>query len=70
MSYTIADGLELSDEQRSFIELAKDFADQEIRPRARAVDEADTEAPMDLWKKATEVGLVSYMLPSEYGGGA
>lgn len=69
MSRDVTDGIELSDEQREFVALAKEFAQKEIRPRARAVDEADTEAPMDLWSKAAEVGLASYMLPAEYGGG-
>jgi len=67
--YELTDGIELTDEQREFVALARDFARNEIRPRAREVDEADTEAPMDLWYKAAEVGLTSYMLPAEYGGG-
>ncbi|HLU73033.1 MAG TPA: acyl-CoA dehydrogenase family protein [Nonomuraea sp.] len=69
MSYDLTDGIELTDEQREFVALARDFARNEIRPRARAVDEADVEAPMDLWAKAAEIGLTAYMLPSEYGGG-
>ncbi|ACY96051.1 acyl-CoA dehydrogenase family protein [Thermomonospora curvata] len=69
MFYELTDGIELTDEQREFVALARDFARNEIRPRAREVDEADTEAPMDLWYKAAEVGLTSYMLPAEYGGG-
>lgn len=69
MFYELTDGIELTDEQREFVALARDFARNEIRPRSRAVDEADTEAPMDLWYKAAEVGLTSYMLPAEYGGG-
>lgn len=69
MSYDVTDGIELSDEQREFVDLARDFARNEIRPRSRAIDEADTEAPMDLWAKAAEIGLAAYMLPSEYGGG-
>lgn len=69
MNHTIRDGIELSDEQREFIALARDFAEREIRPRAREVDEADTESPLDLWTKAARIGLASYMLPSEYGGG-
>ncbi|MEU8797510.1 acyl-CoA dehydrogenase family protein [Spirillospora sp. NPDC048819] len=69
MSYDLTDGIELSDEQREFVALARDFARNEIRPRSRAIDEADTEAPMDLWAKAAEIGLAAYMLPTEYGGG-
>ncbi|SNT38800.1 Acyl-CoA dehydrogenase [Actinomadura meyerae] len=69
MSFDLTDGIALSDEQREFVTLARDFARNEIRPRSRAIDEADTEAPMDLWAKAAEIGLAAYMLPAEYGGG-
>jgi acyl-CoA dehydrogenase len=69
MPRTVRDGLELTEDQRGFIALARDFAMREIRPRARAVDEADTESPMDLWTKAAALGLTSFMLPAEYGGG-
>ncbi|MET8352125.1 acyl-CoA dehydrogenase family protein [Micromonospora sp. NPDC005206] len=69
MTRSIRDGIELSEEQREFVALARDFAEREIRPRAREVDEADTESPLDLWAKAARVGLASYMLPAEYGGG-
>jgi acyl-CoA dehydrogenase len=69
MTRPIRDGLDLTDEQREFVALARDFAAREIRPRARAVDEADTESPLDLWDEAARVGLSSYMLPAEHGGG-
>jgi len=69
MTHVVRDGIDLTREQRDFVALARDFARQEIRPRARAVDEADTESPLDLWQLAAEVGLTSYMLPAEHGGG-
>lgn len=69
MTYTIRDGIDLTEDQREFVALARDFAVNEIRPRAQEVDEADTESPLDLWSKAAKIGLASYMLPSEYGGG-
>jgi acyl-CoA dehydrogenase len=69
MTRTIRDGIELSEEQREFVALAREFAQREIRPRAREVDEADIESPLDLWGKSARVGLASYMLPAEYGGG-
>jgi acyl-CoA dehydrogenase len=59
----------LTDEQHAIIELVRTFAEREIRPIARAVDEADTEVPWDIWRKATEVGITAFMLPEEYGGG-
>lgn len=69
MVYTVTDGLELTAKQTEFVALAREFAAREIRPRAMAVDEADTQSPLDLWRKAADIGLSSYMLPEEYGGG-
>jgi acyl-CoA dehydrogenase len=59
----------LSPEQRDIVELTRAFAREEIRPRAREVDEADVETPWDLWRKAAKVGITGFMLPEEYGGG-
>ncbi|SES01306.1 Acyl-CoA dehydrogenase [Lentzea xinjiangensis] len=69
MGRTVRDGLRLTAEQQQFVELARDFAAREIRPRARAVDEADTESPLDVWEKAAELGLTSFMIPEKFGGG-
>jgi acyl-CoA dehydrogenase len=69
MTRSLRDGIDLTEEQQEFIALARDFAEREIRPRSREIDEADTESPLDLWAKAARVGLSSYMLPAEYGGG-
>lgn len=59
----------LTDEQRQIVQLCKDFAAREIRPRAREVDEADVVTPVDIFQKAAEVGITDFMLPAEYGGG-
>jgi acyl-CoA dehydrogenase len=69
MTRTIRDGRALTDEQREFVALARDFARDQIRPRAEAVAEADVESPLDLWKSAAAIGLCQLMLPEEYGGG-
>jgi acyl-CoA dehydrogenase len=69
MPRVLRDALDLTDEQRGFIRLARDFAEREIRPRAVEVDEADFESPMDLWESAAKIGLTHLMLPEEYGGG-
>ncbi|USX55431.1 acyl-CoA dehydrogenase family protein [Lentzea sp. HUAS12] len=69
MGRTVRDGLRLTAEQHQLVELAGRFAAEEIRPRARAVDEADVESPLDLWEKASALGLTSFMLPAEVGGG-
>lgn len=59
----------LTDEQKQIIELCRNFAEQEIRPRGRDVDEADVVTPVDIFGKAAEVGITDFMLPSQYGGG-
>jgi len=59
----------LSEEQQAIVELTRSFAEREIRPLARAVDDADIETPWALWRKAAGVGLTGFMLPEEYGGG-
>lgn len=69
MPYPVRDALGLSAEQHDFIRLARDFAAAEIRPRARAVDDAQTESPLDLWDKAARTGLAAFMIPAEFGGG-
>ena len=69
MSRTTRDALTRSDEQLAIIELARDFAAKDIRPRARAVDDASIESPLDLWRKAAGIGMASFMIPSEFGGG-
>lgn len=69
MGRTVRDGLRLTAEQDQFVELARDFAAREIRPRGRAVDEADVESPLDVWDKASALGLTSFMLPEKVGGG-
>lgn len=59
----------LTDEQRQIVELCRDFAAKEIRPRGREVDEADTVTPVDIFAKAAAVGITDFMIPEEYGGG-
>jgi acyl-CoA dehydrogenase len=66
---TMTNLVELTDEQREIQSMCRDFAANEIRPISLAVDEADTEVPWDVWRKAAKLGLTSFMLPGEYGGG-
>jgi acyl-CoA dehydrogenase len=69
MSGMAQDVVDLTAEQREIRDVCRDFAAREIRPISQAVDEADTEMPWEVWYKAAELGLTSFMLPSEYGGG-
>jgi alkylation response protein AidB-like acyl-CoA dehydrogenase len=59
---------ELTDEQREIQRVCRDFAAREIRPISLAVDEADVEVPMEIWRLAAGLGLTSFMLPEAYGG--
>lgn len=59
----------LTDEQRDIVELCRQFAAEQIRPRGREVDEADVESPLDVFRAAAKVGITDFMLPEEYGGG-
>jgi alkylation response protein AidB-like acyl-CoA dehydrogenase len=69
MKEIVHEPFELTPEQREIQELCRSFAEREIRPVAAAVDEADTETPWEVWYKAAGLGLTSFMLPEEYGGG-
>jgi acyl-CoA dehydrogenase len=57
----------LTDEQKALRELARDFADKEIRPKEAEYDEA-MRHPADVIGKAHEVGLMNLHVPEEYGG--
>jgi alkylation response protein AidB-like acyl-CoA dehydrogenase len=61
--------LELTPEQREIQRVCRDFAAREIRPVSLEVDAADVEVPWRVWYKAAEIGLTSFMLPEELGGG-
>ena len=61
--------LPLTEEQEEIRRTCRDFAAREIRPNSLQVDAADGEVPLDVWRKAASLGLTSFMLPSEYGGG-
>ena len=58
----------LTEEQAAIRELCRTFAVNEVRPIAAHIDEADHEMAWALWKKATELGLTTFMLPKDVGG--
>jgi alkylation response protein AidB-like acyl-CoA dehydrogenase len=55
-------------EQRELQRLAHEFAERELRPIAAEWDERE-DAPPDLLAEAARLGLASYAIPREYGGG-
>jgi butyryl-CoA dehydrogenase len=59
--------LELSEEQRLLWQSVREFADAELKPRAREIDETGC-FPRDIFKKAAEMGLTGVALPENYGG--
>jgi alkylation response protein AidB-like acyl-CoA dehydrogenase len=58
----------LTDEQRELQALAHEFAARELRPIAGECDRSDT-FPLGLLPKAAALGLTSYAVPREFGGG-
>jgi acyl-CoA dehydrogenase len=60
---------EITPEQEEIRRVCRDFAANEIRPVSLEVDEADTELPREVWSRAAAIGLTSFMLPEELGGG-
>jgi len=60
---------DLSPEQEEIRRVCRDFAAREIRPISAAVDEADVETPWEIFHKAAALGLTSFMLPEDLGGG-
>lgn len=58
---------ELSDDQRSYQELARKFTKDNITPVARHYDET-MEYPWEVIKKAHEVGLLNTHVPEAFGG--
>ena len=57
----------LTEEQKALRDLARDFAEKEIRPKAAEYDEHSTH-PVDIIEKAHGVGLMNPHVPEEYGG--
>jgi acyl-CoA dehydrogenase len=57
----------LSDEQKALRELAREFAEKEIRPKAAEYDENQTHAA-DVIAKAHELGLMNLHVPESFGG--
>ncbi len=59
---------ELTDDQRMLQELARDFANEEIKPNASHWDK-ESIYPKEAIDKANELGLLTLKIPEKYGGG-
>jgi butyryl-CoA dehydrogenase len=58
---------ELTEEQRMFRRMVRDFSEKEIAPRAEEIDETDR-FPDDLFRRMGELGILGLPFPEEYGG--
>ena len=58
---------ELSDEQKLIRHTAREFVRSEILPVATACDR-EARFPMEVYRKARELGLVNMTVPTEFGG--
>jgi alkylation response protein AidB-like acyl-CoA dehydrogenase len=58
---------DLTDEQQNIQRLARDFAQQEVKPVAEELDRTKN-FPYDIVKKLGELGLMGMPYPEEYGG--
>jgi short-chain 2-methylacyl-CoA dehydrogenase len=59
---------DLSDEQRAIQDLAREFADGEVRPVAEELDR-EKRFPYEIVAKLGELGLMGIPYPEEFGGG-
>jgi alkylation response protein AidB-like acyl-CoA dehydrogenase len=67
MSNTTPLNFELTESQRMIQQMARDFAEKEIKPHVLKFDEAQ-EFPLDIVKKMGEMGFLGAMIPTEFGG--
>ena len=58
---------ELSEEQELLLRTARDFAKNEVLPRAAEIDR-EHRHPTELVKRMAELGLLGIAVPEEYGG--
>ncbi len=59
--------LELTEEQMLLRQTVREFAEAEVRPRARVIDE-NGQFPRDTFRQAAELGLTAVALPEDAGG--
>jgi len=59
--------LDLSEEQQLLQKSVREFAEAEVKPHAKEIDETGR-FPLDTFKKAAELGLTAVAVPENYGG--
>jgi len=58
---------DLSDDERAFRDVVREFAEEKIRPQVRAMDEAQ-KIPRDLIDSCFELGVMGVEIPEAHGG--
>jgi alkylation response protein AidB-like acyl-CoA dehydrogenase len=58
---------QLTEDQKAIKQVARDFAESEIRPHVMEWDESQ-HFPMEAFAKMAELGFLGIMVPTEYGG--
>ena len=58
---------QINDDTDALRDSVKRMCDDELAPRAAAIDH-DNAFPMDMWKKLGDLGLLGISVPEEYGG--
>lgn len=58
----------LTEEEQMLQNLARDFADKELMPRAKEVDDKETFS-WETWKGMSDLGLTGISIDTKYGGG-
>ena len=58
---------DITENQLMIEQMVKDFAEKEIRPNVMKWDESQ-DFPVDLFRKAGELGLMGVLVPEEFGG--
>jgi len=59
--------LDLTEEQQLLLRSVREFAEAEVKPHAKEIDETGR-FPLDTFKKAAELGLTGIAIPENYGG--
>ena len=59
--------LELTEEQKLLQQTVREFAESEVKPLAKELDETGR-FPRETFRKAAELGLTAVALPEAYGG--
>lgn len=60
--------LQYTEEQKEFIKMVKDFADEDLKPKVIQKYDELGECPVELFKPAFDMGIHMLEIPEEYGG--